>query len=342
MDSPLADYLLFLARTVTLVLAVVVAVAGAAAVLAGARRRALRRPRIEVTDLGRRYDQLRLAVRAGMLPRTAARREVRARRRALKAEDRERGTDGAARRPRVFVVDFVGTGDPRASAVTALREEVTAILSVAGQGDEVVVRLENPGGVVHDQGLAASQLRRVRQRGVRLTVAVDTIAASGGYMMACVADRIVAAPFALVGSIGVVAAIPNVHRLLDRYGVEVEQFTGGQFKRTVTPYGEPTEAERAKLTEQIEDIHALFKEFVGLNRPRLDLDRVATGEAWYGTRALDLGLVDDLSTSDDYLLAARDRADLYLVGWRGDRTSPRRLLSRVAAGLTALARSALS
>jgi serine protease SohB len=318
MSRQVLDYLLFLAETATVVVAVVAAVAGTVTVLTAGRRRAGRRPRVEVTDLGRRYDQLRLTMLSGLLPRRALRRELKAHRK--KAE--------ARRRPRVFVVDF--TGDLRASAVTALREEVTAILSVATGDDEVVVRLENPGGVVHDQGLAASQLQRVRRRGVRLTVTVDKIAASGGYMMACVADRVVAAPFALVGSIGVVAAIPNVHRLLDRHGVGVEQFTGGEFKRTVTPYTEPTEAARAKLTEEIEDVHALFKEFVLTNRPQVDLDRVATGEAWYGRRALDLALVDEISTSDDYLLAARERADLYLVGHRGDRPVQRRLLPRLA------------
>jgi serine protease SohB len=295
-----------------------------------------------VTDLGRRYDQLRLAMQGGLLPRKAMRAELRADRRRIKAQTKHR-TDGAAdpgrRRPRVFVLDFAG--DMRASAVTALREEVTAVLSVAGADDEVVVRLENPGGVVHDQGLAASQLQRIRRRGVRLTVAVDKVAASGGYMMACVADRIVAAPFALLGSIGVIAAIPNVHRLLDRHGVGVEQFTGGEFKRTVTPYGEPTEAARAKLTEEIEDVHALFKEFVAENRPQVDVARVATGEAWYGSRALDLALVDEISTSDDYLLAARERADLYLVGYRGGGPVRRRLLPRLA-GLADLARSLLA
>jgi serine protease SohB len=292
-----------------------------------------------VTDLGRRYDQLRLTMQGGLLPRRALHRELKAHRRRRKAQDKARagaktapGPEGSpgpsGGRPRVFVVDF--KGDLRASGVTALREEVTAILSVATGDDEVVVRLENPGGVVHDQGLAASQLQRVRRRGVRLTVTVDKIAASGGYLMACVADRIVAAPFALVGSIGVIAAIPNVHRLLDRHGVGVEQFTGGEFKRTVTPYAEPTEAARAKLTEEIEDVHALFKEFVLANRPQVDLARVATGEAWYGRRALDLALVDEISTSDDYLLAARGRADLYLVGYRGDRPARRRLLPRLA------------
>jgi serine protease SohB len=330
------DYLLFLARTATLVVAVLAAVAGVAAIVVRASRRARHRPRLQITDLGRGYDELRWTMQRGLLPGRAVQRQVKAERRRTKQAAKQRGEGDADPRPRVFVLDFVG--DLRASAVTALREEVTAVLAVARPSDEVVVRLENPGGLVHDQGLAASQLQRLRTHGVRLTVAVDKIAASGGYMMACVADRIVAAPFALVGSIGVIAQVPNVQRLLDRYGVRVEQFKGGEYKRTVTPFGEPTEAERAKFTAEIEDTHTLFKDFVEVHRPQLDLARVGTGEAWYGSRALDLQLVDELRTSDDYLLAARERADLFRVSYRLPRPAGRSLSLRLAS----LLRSAVS
>jgi serine protease SohB len=325
----MADYLLFLARTVTLVVAFLAVVAGGTGIVVRATRQARHRPHLQITDLGRRYDQLRWTMHRGLLPRRTVRRQIRADRGRAKqqAAARRRGT--APGRPRVFVLDFVG--DVRASAVAALREEVSAVLAVAGEGDEVVVRLENPGGLVHDQGLAASQLQRLRGHGVQLTVAVDKIAASGGYLMACVADRIVAAPFAVVGSIGVIAHVPNVHRLLERAGVRVEQFKGGEFKRTVTPFGEPTEAERAKFTAEIEDTHALFKDFVGRHRPGLDLALVGTGEAWYGSRALDLRLVDELRTSDDYLLAARERADLYAVKYTAPHAPGRGLIPRLAA-----------
>jgi len=336
----MADYLLFLARTVTLVVAVLAAVAGIAALTARASRRGRHRPRLEITDLGRRFDELHRSLEQRLLPDRRARRA--ARRTAKAVARRAEVAPGAGRRPRVFVLDFVG--DLRASAVTTLREEVTVVLAVAGPDDEVVVRLENPGGLVHDQGLAASQLRRLRDRGVRLTVTVDTVAASGGYLMACVADRIVAAPFALVGSIGVIAQVPNVHRLLDRAGVRVDQFKGGEFKRTVTPFGEPTEQERAKFTEEIEETHRLFRDFVAVNRPQLDVARVATGEAWYGIRALDLQLVDELATSDDYLLAARARADLFGVRYRADRSRGRGPVPRLraaAVGLEAGVRAAL-
>jgi serine protease SohB len=332
MSGPMTEYLLFLAKTVTLAVAGVAVVWGVTAVLAVATRRARHRPRLQVTDLAQHYDRLMWTLQGQLLPRRVLRRELKADKRRRKADaTARRGVADPGPRPRVFVLDFVG--DLRASAVAGLREEVTAVLSVATDGDEVLVRLENPGGLVHDQGLAASQLQRIRDHGVRLTVAVDKIAASGGYMMACVADRILAAPFAVVGSIGVIAQIPNVHRLLDRYGVDVEQFKGGEFKRTVTPYGRTTDADRAKLTEEIEDVHSLFKQFVASNRPQLDLAVVGTGEAWHGTRALDLRLVDELTTSDDYLVAARQRADLFQVGYHPPRPVTRRLAPLLSAAL---------
>jgi serine protease SohB len=330
MNRSLADYLLFLAETATLVVAVLAVVAGVAGVIATAMHHGRHRPRLQVTDLGRRHDGLRSTLQGRLLPRKLVRRELKADKARRKAEGK-RLVAGGAGRPRVFVLDFVG--DLRASAVAGLREEVTAVLAVATQGDQVLVRLENPGGLVNDQGLAASQLLRIRSRGIPLTVAVDKVAASGGYMMACVADRIVAAPFAVVGSIGVIAQIPNVQRLLDRAGVDVEQFKGGEFKRTVTPYGRTTEADRAKLTAEIEDLHALFKEFVATNRPQLDLAVVGTGEIWYGSRALDLQLVDELNTSDDHLLGLRPRADLFHVRYAMPRSMTARLTPRLSTAL---------
>ena len=221
----------------------------------------------------------------------------------------------------------------RASAVASLREEVTAVLSIARPEDEVLVRLENAGGLVHEHGLAASQLMRVRERGIPLTVSVDKVAASGGYMMACVADRILAAPFAILGSIGVLAQIPNFHRLLDSHGIDFEQFKGGEYKRTVTMFGENTDADREKLRSDIEEIHDIFKSFVTEQRSGLDIETVATGEHWLGRRAKDLGLCDTLVTSDDYLLEANERAEL--VGVRF--VAPKRLSARLAQSIAVLA-----
>nr|WP_275661665.1 protease SohB [Cronobacter sakazakii] len=199
------------------------------------------------------------------------------------------------------VLDFKGSID--AHEVSALREGVGGVRAVENPADEVLVRLESPGGVVHGYGLAASQLQRLRERQIPLTIAVDKVAASGGYMMACVANNIVAAPFAIIGSIGVVAQIPNFNRLLKRNDIDIELHTAGQYKRTLTLLGENTEEGREKFREDLNETHHLFKEFVHSMRPSLDIDAVATGEHWYGVQAKEKGLVDEISTSDDLIIA---------------------------------------
>ena len=337
MTEWLAAYGLFLAKAATVVVAAGLA---AAALAAGAARRSRpgRRPDAlpEVVPLNPEFRRMAAAFERAALPRKA----VRARRKAERAERKARakkegrrpargglpgGGEGGPRR--VFVLDF--KGDLRATGVDALRQEVTLVLAVATERDEVVVRLENSGGAAHGHGLGASQLARIRARGVPLTVAVDRVAASGGYMMACVADRILAAPFAIVGSIGVFAAIPNLHRLLEARGIDVEQFQAGEFKLTVTMLGKNTDAGRAKLQDQLDNVHRLFREFVAEYRPKLDVERVATGEYWHGRDALDLDLVDELRTSDDYLYEASREADLYHVRGAG-RPRLRRRLAELA------------
>ena len=311
----LLSYGLFLAKTLTLagaVIAIVVAVASAV--------RQSRRPaedRIEVRHINERLRHLAELLNQNLL----GDREWKAELKRLKQEDKDREAAdkrGDAPRPRLFVLDF--DGDIEASRVDALREEITALLQVARSGDEVLLRLESPGGVVHGYGLAASQLRRLRDRGYRLTIAVDKVAASGGYMMACVADRIVAAPFAVLGSIGVVAMLPNFRRLLEKHEIDVEQHTAGEYKRTLSMFGENTEAARSKFRQELDETHALFKRFVLDNRPQLDLERIATGEHWYGTQALDLQLVDRLSTSDDLLLEAAQSSEVYEVRYKPRRS----------------------
>ena len=220
----------------------------------------------------------------------------------------------AAPKPCVYVLDF--KGDISASETTALREEISAIINVAKADDEVLLRLESPGGVVHGYGLAASQLARLKQKGIKLTVAVDKVAASGGYMMACVADKIVSASFAVIGSIGVVAQIPNVHRLLKKYDVDVDVMTAGEFKRTVTVLGENTEKGKQKFQQELEETHQLFKQFVSQNRPCIDIDKIATGEHWFGQQAIDLKLVDEISTSDDLILEKMKEKHVVSVKYR--------------------------
>ncbi len=216
---------------------------------------------------------------------------------------------------KIFVLDF--KGDIQASAVENLREEITLILATAKAGrDRVVVRLESPGGMVHGYGLAAAQLVRLRDAGFHLTICVDKVAASGGYMMACIANEIISAPFAVVGSIGVVAQVPNFNRLLKEHNVDFELYTAGQYKRTVTMFGENTPEGKAKFEEELQQTHILFKHFVVKYRPQLNVDKVATGEHWYGQDALDLNLVDKLQTSDEYLLALLPQHDVYVINTR--------------------------
>ena len=216
---------------------------------------------------------------------------------------------------KVYVLDF--KGDMAASAVESLREEITLILATAKAGrDRVVLRLESPGGMVHGYGLAAAQLVRLRDAGFNLTICVDKVAASGGYMMACIANEIVSAPFAVLGSIGVVAQVPNFNRLLKEHNVDFELYTAGQYKRTVTMFGENTEEGKAKFEEELQQTHVLFKHFVEKYRPQLNVEKVATGEHWYGEDAMDLNLVDKLQTSDEYLLSLLTQHDVYLIQTR--------------------------
>ncbi len=228
---------------------------------------------------------------------------------------------------RVFVLRF--DGDVKASGVDGLSTEVSAILTMATNEDEVVVCLESPGGMVHSYGLAASQLMRIRDQGIPLTAAVDKVAASGGYLMAAVANKIIAAPFALIGSIGVVAQVPNVYRLLKKNDIDVEVLTAGKYKRTLSTLGENTAEGRRKFVEELEDVHALFQEFVLDNRPELDIEKVATGEAWYGKRALELNLVDSLSTSDQYLIDLCEHCDVFDVKWQEQKKPIDKLMSKV-------------
>lgn len=322
----ITEYGMFLLKVVTLLVALVVVIRVVVRATRGDPSPG--EGTLRVKKLNRDYQKLGDRIRARILSKAERKALIKARKAEAKVE--QRGDSGDPKQTsRLFVLRFAG--DIRASAVESLRREVTALLAVAEPTDEVLLRLDSSGGLVNAYGLAASQLDRLRQRDIRLTVAVDRIAASGGYMMACVADRILAAPFAVVGSIGVVAMIPNVHRVLKKHDVDVELITAGEFKRTLTVVGENTDKGRAKFTEQIEEAHGLFKDFVGRYRPQLDMAAVATGEHWYASRGLELGLVDELQTSDDYLLAAAEQRVLYEVRFEPRRTVTNRLASFVDA-----------
>jgi serine protease SohB len=297
----LAEYASFLAKTVTLVVAILVVLITAAALRSKGRRKP---GQLQVSKLNDFYKGLRERLEQSLLDKDQ-----------LKALRKQQGKSEKKQKkpveskPRVFVLDF--DGDIKASATDSLRHEITALLTLATPKDEVVLRLESGGGMVHSYGLASSQLARIRQAGVPLTVCIDKVAASGGYMMACIGEKIISAPFAILGSIGVVAQLPNVNRLLKKHDIDFEVLTAGEYKRTLTVFGENTEKGREKFQEDLDVTHQLFKDFVSRYRPQLAIDEVATGEIWLGVAALDKQLVDELKTSDEYLAQRAKDAELF-------------------------------
>lgn len=213
--------------------------------------------------------------------------------------------------PKLFILNF--NGDIKASQTEQLRDEITRIILLAQAGDEVMVKIDSPGGAVNGYGLAASQLERLRHRNIPLTVCIDKMAASGGYLMACIANKIYAAPFAIVGSIGVVAQLPNFNKWLKKHNIDFEQVTAGQYKRTLTMFGENTKEGRKKFTEDLETIHQNFKDHVLAFRPQIHIEKAATGEHWLAKDAMALGLIDELKTSDDYLLDRVSKFQIILL-----------------------------
>ena len=324
------EYLLFAAKALTVVGLCLLPLVVALIVVRGARREGPQ-ALLSIERLNDKLLDSQLQMESMLSSAKVFKQRLKAVKQARKAEaDRPAPAEN-----RLFVCEFAG--DLRAEAVSSLREEISAILSVAGPSDEIAIVLESAGGTMHGYGLAASQLHRVRDRGLRLTVVVDKVAASGGYMMACVADQIIAAPFAIIGSIGVVAQVPNFNRLLRKHDIDFELVTAGKYKRTLTMFGENTASGREKFQAEIDDAHALFKDFVGTHRPQLDIERVATGEYWFGTRALELGLVDRLATSDEYLSVAAQDRNVYQVRVK----RPKSLLDRLLAPVQTLAREHL-
>ncbi len=311
----LADYASFLAKTVTLVVAIIVVLVALASLRRGRGKQA--GGHLEVHKLNDFYKSMRERLEQSLVEKDQLKAQRKQEARAAKQTKKN-----GEKRSRMFVLDF--DGDIKASAVDNLRHEITALLTLATPQDEVVLRLESGGGMVHGYGLAASQLVRIRDAGVPLTVCVDKVAASGGYMMACIGQKILCAPFAILGSIGVVAQLPNVHRLLKKHDVDVEVLTAGEYKRTLTVFGENTDKGREKFQEDLETTHELFKNFVARYRQQLSIDDVATGEVWLGIAALGKQLVDELKTSDEYLAARAQEADLFQLHYAEKKSLPER------------------
>lgn len=280
---------------------------------------------LEISSLSDKLESITDFARSELLSKDELKQFHKEQKKTLKAKkkDQKNKNSDEPKKGQLFVIDFVGSMD--AHEVDYLREEITAILCVAKPADEVLVRLESGGGVVHGYGLAASQLQRIKDKNVKLTISVDKVAASGGYMMACVADHVLAAKFAIIGSIGVIAQLPNFNKLLKKSNIDFEQHTAGEFKRTLTMFGENNDQGREKFKAELEDVHHMFKDFVQSQRPGLEISKVATGEYWYGIRAKELGLVDVIQTSDDYILTMNQSNKIFTVKYSMKKSLPERL-----------------
>lgn len=300
----IAEYGLFLAKIITFLVAFVVFLGVIAAQKQSGKSQDLLQGHIAVQHINAQYQDFQQVLAENILNEKQLK-EFKQQQKAQQKEDKK----SPQHKAKIFYLQF--DGDVEASHVDAFRHEVSAVLLSAKAEDEVVVQVNSMGGMVHTYGLAASQLQRIRDANIPLTVSIDKVAASGGYLMACVANKILAAPFAIVGSIGVLAQVPNFNRALKRFDVDYEVMTAGEFKAPITLFGEITDKGRDKLKDDLENTHELFKRFIEQHRPQLDVKQVATGETWYGQQALNLQLIDELITSDDYLLKHSKDKEIY-------------------------------
>lgn len=323
----LPEYVLFLAKTLTFVIAFIIIVFF---VFALSHKSKSHEGMLVISHLNKKSHEIREVLQTEVLSKA----ELKQWHKALKKEEKEKEKNKKETNeiaPRLFVIRF--DGDIRASATHKLRECVTAILNVAHSGDEVLIVLESAGGIVQNYGLAASQLQRIRAHNLLLTVAIDKCAASGGYLMACVANKILAAPFAVVGSIGVVAQLPNFHRLLQKNNIDYELHTAGEYKRTITLFGENTDEGRQKFQEDLEEVHQLFKEFIAIHRPAVDISKVSNGDHWHAAVAKKMDLVDELLTSDDYIMKNIKQRDVFELTYEEKQTFPEKIMKHVSMAL---------
>lgn len=311
-------YALFFAKGLTAVVLLIVLVAAVVALKGGDDDD--EENKLKITSLNDTFINWREQLYAQMLDKKAWKAREKALKKAEKAQDE-------AEKPRLFVLDF--DGDVEASAVADLREHISTILQVAEKTDKVLLRLESGGGFVHSYGLAASELVRLRVKELPLVVAVDKIAASGGYMMACVGTEIIAAPFAVIGSVGVIGAVPNFHELLSRNHIQYEQHTAGEHKRSLTVFGKNTDEDRAQFKKELAETHELFKNHIAAMRPQLNVEAIATGETWYGSQALAKGLIDRVQVSDDYLLEHIDSHQIWQISYEANESFIERIKGHI-------------
>ena len=294
----LSNYGLFLLKTLTVVISIVLILS-----FIMSTRNNKTEGDITIKNINEEFSLLEENIKKNLLGKSEFKKFIKLRKKNKKSNGK-----------RLFVLDF--KGNIKASEIVSLRREISGIILSYQKNDEVLLRLENSGGTVHEHGLAAAQLKRLKDKNIPLTICVDKVAASGGYMMACVANKIIASPFAIIGSIGVLAQVPNFNKLLKNKGIDFEQHTAGNYKRTVTMFGENTDKDREKLGEQLQDIHILFKNFITTNRKNIDIDKVATGEYWYGPKALELNLIDGIMTSDEYILSMINEFEIFHIQYK--------------------------
>jgi len=298
----LSNYSLFLIKTLTVLISILLIIS-----FIVNSKKSDRSGSIEIKNVNKELDSIEENIKKNILTKSDFKKFIKAKKKSNKKLEK-----------RLFVIDF--KGNIRASEIVSLRREVSGVILSCKKGDEVLLRLENSGGTVHEHGLAASQLKRIKDKKIPLTICVDKVAASGGYMMACVANKIIASPFAIIGSIGVLAQVPNFNKLLKDKGINFEQHTAGNYKRTVTMFGENTDKDREKLNEQLEEIHVLFKNFITSQRKNIDIEKVATGEYWYGENALSLNLIDEIMTSDEYILSMKEKFEITHIKYKPVKT----------------------
>jgi len=298
----LSNYSLFLIKTLTVLISILLIIS-----FIVNSKKSDRSGSIEIKNVNKELDSIEENIKKNILTKSDFKKFMKAKKKSNKKLEK-----------RLFIIDF--KGNIRASEIVSLRREVSGVILSCKKGDEVLLRLENSGGTVHEHGLAASQLKRIKDKKIPLTICVDKVAASGGYMMACVANKIIASPFAIIGSIGVLAQVPNFNKLLKDKGINFEQHTAGNYKRTVTMFGENTDKDREKLNEQLEEIHLLFKNFITSQRKNIDIEKVATGEYWYGENALSLNLIDEIMTSDEYILSMKEKFEITHIKYKPIKT----------------------
>jgi serine protease SohB len=304
----LTDYLIFLLKVFTIALAITIPLL---IVIGTSKGKSQSRGKLSITNLSNKFEEMGNAVKGSVMNPKELKKFNKDISKDKKKKDKGKDKDKDNETDSVFVLNF--KGDIQASEVEKLKQEVNAILLSDTECREVVIRVESGGGSAYAYGLCAAELKRLVDNEINLTVCIDKVAASGGYLMSCVATKIIAAPWAIVGSIGVIAQLPNFHRLLKKNSIDFEMHTAGAFKRTLTTLGENTDEGREKFKSDLEDLHLIFKNFVKEQRPQVDTEIVATGETWQGEDAVKVGLVDSLETSDNYLVSLSKDAKLFEI-----------------------------